>query len=49
MTQKELKREMKALRAYSRKICRSKKAARAFLQKSGFIDKNGDLARPYKN
>jgi len=49
MTQKELKREIKALRAYSRKICRSKKAARAFLEKKGFIDKNGDLTPPYKN
>lgn len=40
--------EFAAMQAYMKKVTSSKKAAQAFLQDAGIIDRNGRLAKPYR-
>ena len=41
--------ELAAMKAYMKKVTSSKKAATAFLEKAGVIDKNGRLAKQYRS
>ena len=49
MTPKQLKAEVKALRAHTTAILTSKTKARNWLYKHGFITKTGRLTKYYKN
>jgi hypothetical protein len=46
MTQAD--KELAAMKAYMKKVTSSKKAAQAFLQDAGIVDRNGRLAKPYR-
>jgi nitrate reductase beta subunit len=46
MTQAD--KEFEAMKVYMKKVTRSKKAAQAFLESAGIIDKQGRLAKPYR-
>lgn len=41
--------ELKAMKAYMKKINSSKKTAEEFLRSTGIIDKNGQLAKQYRS
>jgi len=41
--------ELKAMKAYMKKVSSSKKEAVSFLENAGFIDKNGNLTKPYRS
>jgi len=41
--------ELKAMKAYMKKITSSKKDAMTFLQGAGIIDKKGELAKQYRS
>lgn len=47
-TEAEVKREISAMRATSKRILRSKKTAREYLVKNGFITKDGKLHPRYR-
>jgi hypothetical protein len=44
----EVDREVAAMRRFSKKITRTKKSARAFLIRGGFITKDGKLTERYR-
>lgn len=48
MTERELARELKHMKAFIKKLLRSKRACRSFLFRAGIIDKDGNLAEPYR-
>lgn len=41
--------ELAAMKAYMKKVNRSKKSATEFLEAAGIFDKNGRLAKQYRN
>lgn len=41
--------ELKAMKAYAKKIASSKEDSIAFLQRAGILDKKGELAKPYRS
>jgi hypothetical protein len=41
--------ELKAMKAYMKKVNSSKKTAEEFLRSAGIIDKNGELAKQYRS
>ena len=48
MTAREARQEIVALQKAGKKIRRSSKTARAFLEKHGFVTKTGKLAKRYR-
>ena len=40
--------ELAAMKAYMKKVSRSKESATAFFEQTGVIDKNGRLAKQYR-
>lgn len=42
-------RELKAMKAYMKKVTSSKKAAQSFLEQAGIVDKSGKLAKHYRS
>lgn len=40
--------ELRAMKAYMKKITSSKKQAEGFLERAGIIDKKGELAKQYR-
>ncbi|MCC5790405.1 MAG: hypothetical protein JJT75_12275 [Opitutales bacterium] len=46
-SEKEIRRETKALKTAGKKLVVSKKAARAYLLENGFIRKDGKLTKKY--
>jgi hypothetical protein len=48
MTRQEVRREIEGIKRTTKKITRSKAAARAFLLKAGIITKKGKLAPQYR-
>lgn len=46
-SEKEVRQEVKALKAASSKVLKSKESARAYLLKNGYITKTGKLAKRY--
>jgi hypothetical protein len=40
--------ELRAMKAYTKKITGSKKQAEGFLERAGIIDKHGELAKQYR-
>jgi len=46
MTQAD--KELAAMKAYMKKVSRSKESATAFFEQTGVIDKNGRLAKQYR-
>jgi hypothetical protein len=44
----EVDREIEVMRRFTKKITRSKKAAREFLIRGGFITKDGQLTKRYR-
>lgn len=41
--------ELKAMKAYMKKITSSKKQAEGFLQRAGIVDTKGELAKQYRS
>lgn len=48
MTKKELRKAVKAIKKLKKKVCKTKKSARAFLVKVGISTKKGKLRKPYR-
>jgi len=44
----EVQKEVEAIRKFGKEICKSKKTARAFLLKHGFITKDNKLSPQYR-
>jgi len=49
MSEKELKEFSVAIKKYTEKLSKNKKASKAFLVKTGIITKKGNLRDPYKH
>ncbi|MBI2421654.1 MAG: hypothetical protein HYV27_02410 [Candidatus Hydrogenedentes bacterium] len=48
MTEKELKRQIAAVRKTRRKVCATKESAQAFLMRAGIVTRSGKLAKAYR-
>ena len=48
LTQADVDREVKSIREFTKKITKSKKTAREFLIRAGYITKSGKLTKRYR-
>jgi len=49
MTDKEVDRLIKEMRAYTKELFKDKEKSKDFLVRAGIITKNGNLTKPYKH
>ena len=49
MSEKEQKELLEGLKEYKRKVTRSKKASRKFLERLGIVDSDGNKTEAYKD
>jgi len=49
ISDRERKECIKAMRAYTKELCKSKEACKAFLVGAGILTPKGNLRKPYRN